>query len=251
MRRVYLTIGCLWLVCTSQTVFGALKATDLADREAVILHSAYIADVAYLTTLSATLADEKARGTLQALPHYYAALAAYKAAELDEDIELRVGVLLDRCVDEARAALKIDPEFAESLALAGACHGLAAERQPLSSIISGNFSARELKKALAMAPENPRVLMLHASTQLRRYSDRTRVREAEANLRKALQMFETFAHDVAPGFPTWGEVETNRWLAKVALMRDRPAIARDFLERALLLAPQWQAAQSQLARLQR
>ncbi|MEM8547359.1 MAG: hypothetical protein AAGF46_04260, partial [Pseudomonadota bacterium] len=85
-----------------------MKAADFIDREAVIEHAAHTGDVAYLNTLSLTLADEKGRGRFEKLTHYYAALAAYRAAEQDEDIEFRVGVLLDRCVDEARAAWTLD-----------------------------------------------------------------------------------------------------------------------------------------------
>ncbi|MEO0575278.1 MAG: hypothetical protein AAF004_07430 [Pseudomonadota bacterium] len=230
---------------------AALKAADLTDRAAVIEYASHTADVAYLATLSQSLGDEKARGKLEKLPHYYAALAAYRAAELDEDIELRVGVLLDRCVDEARKAIKIDPEFSEAMALAGACHGLAAARQPLSAIISGNFSARELKRAVKAAPENPRVLLLHAATLLRRYDDQGRVAQARDTLYRALSIFERFEDQPADGFPSWGEARVHLWLSRVATLTGDATAARDHLEQALLIAPALKPAKQMLAAIGR
>lgn len=247
MRTALITIAALLTV----PVHAALKAADLIDRAAVIEYASHTGDVAYLANLSQTMADEKARGKLQVLPHYYAALAAYRAAELDEDIELRVGVLLDRCVDEARKAIKLDPQFVEAMALAGACHGLAASRQPLSAIISGNFSARELKRALKAAPENPRVLLLHAATLLRRYDDQGRVAQATDALYQALAIFERFEDRPADGFPAWGEARVHLWLSRVANLTGDSKMARDHLEQALLIAPELKPAKTMLAALGR
>ena len=155
-------------------------------------------------------------------------------------------MLLDRCVDEARKAIKIDPQFAEAMALAGACHGLAASRQPLSAIISGNFSARELKRAVKLAPENPRVLLLHAATLLRRYDDQGRVAQAREALYQALAIYERFEDQPRAGYPTWGEARVHVWLAKVATLANDPTTARDHLEQALLIAPALQSAQTAL-----
>ncbi|MEO1420900.1 MAG: hypothetical protein AAFU66_08115, partial [Pseudomonadota bacterium] len=131
MRVIQLLILVLGVVLHNGAT-AAMKVADLKDREAIIEYASQTGDWRYLTRLSMLLADEKARGDAAPLPHYYAALAAYRAAEIDEDVELRVGVLLDRCIDQTKAALKLRPQWSEALALAGACHGLAAQRQPLS-----------------------------------------------------------------------------------------------------------------------
>ncbi|MEO0617629.1 MAG: hypothetical protein AAFY69_15980, partial [Pseudomonadota bacterium] len=78
---------------------AALRMADLADREAVIEHASHMGDVRYLAELSVELEGEKGRGDAAPLVPYYAALAAYRAAELDDDIDFRVGVLLDRCIE--------------------------------------------------------------------------------------------------------------------------------------------------------
>lgn len=228
---------------------AALKTSELADRAAVIEYAAHTGDLGYLTEISEVLAGESARGDAQKLVHYYSALAAYRAAELDTDIDFRMGVLLDRCIEQGKKAVRLDRTFADALALVGACHGLAASRQPLSAIIAGNFSARELKKAVSMAPENPRVLLLHGITLLRRFDDPARLELARSQLLAAVDAYESFSDLYRAGAPNWGEEQAHFWLANVAARLGDKLAARDHLEQALLIAPQMRAAQRQFASL--
>ncbi len=230
---------------------GALKPNELADRAAVIEYMAHTGDIGYLAEISEVLSGEKARGDAQKFVHYYAALAAYRAAELDDDVEFRMGVLLDRCIDQGKKAAKLDREFADALALIGACHGLAASRQPLSAIIAGNFAARELKKALAIAPENPRVLLLNAVTLLRRFDDPDRLEIARTQLVHAIEAYDSFADLYRPNQPGWGEEQAHFWLADVSERLGDRVAARDHLEQALLIAPQMRVAQNRFANLGR
>ena len=245
----YLIPALLFASALATPAQAALKASELADRAAVIEFAAHTGDLGYLAEISEVLANEKARGDAQKLVHYYAALAAYRAAELDTDIDFRMGVLLDRCIEQGKKAIRLDREFADALALVGACHGLAASRQPLSAIIAGNFSARELKKAVSMAPENPRVLLLNGITLLRRFDDPTRLQLAREQLLAAVDAYESFADLYRPGAPGWGEEQAHFWLANVAVRLGDKVAARDHLEQALLIAPQMRAAQAQFARL--
>lgn len=243
-------IACAWLAAGSGAV-AAMRAAELADRAAVIQYASFTADVRRLVELSESLSGESARGDLQVLVHYYGAYAAYRAAELDDDLEYRVGVLLDRCVDEARKAIRLDAEFAEAHALVGACHGLAAARRPLSAIVAGNFSARELRRAMALAPDNPRVLLLNAVTQRRRTSDGAfRDEQAGRQLREAIRLFESAAPADGVAAPGWGEAEAHLRLAELALSRQAHSAARDHLERALLIAPDYKQVQALLRTLQ-
>ncbi|MEM7764223.1 MAG: hypothetical protein AAF290_09085 [Pseudomonadota bacterium] len=226
-----------------------MKIADLRDRAAVIEYAAHVGDFRQLTQISDLLVEQTARGNLQKLVHYYSALAAYRAAEIDADVEYRVGVLLDRCVDQGKAALKLDPEFAEALALIGACHGLAAARQPLAAIVSGNFSARELKRALALAPENPRVQLLHAITLMRRYESPQRRAQAEESLGEALRLFDAFATMDDAESPQWGQEHAHLWMARLALANDDKVAARDHLEQALLIAPDFEMARVEFTSL--
>lgn len=229
---------------------AALRMADLADREAVIEHAAHVGDVRYLAELSLELEAEKGRGAAEALVPYYAALAAYRAAELDDDIDFRVGVLLDRCVENARRALKVDAKFAEAMALIGACHGLAASRQPLSAIIAGNFSARELKRAMAIAPENPRVRLLNAITVMRRFEDDDRRIQARGDLQAALAAFERPAAG-QPDLPGWGEEHAHLWLARALRLDGDLQGARDHVEQAHLLSPAGSSVPERVSALRR
>jgi len=250
MRVIQLLILVLGVVLHNG-VTAAMKVADLKDREAIIEYASQTGDWRYLTRLSMLLADEKARGDAAPLPHYYAALAAYRAAEIDEDVELRVGVLLDRCIEQTKAALKLRPQWSEALALAGACHGLAAQRQPLSALIAGNFAARELKQALVVNPENPRAKMLQAVTWLRRFEDPDRIELARQMLVEAVASFERFPNPTMEGGPTWGEEHAHYWLAYIAQLQRDKSLARDHLEQALLIAPDMKLAQVSLAEVGR
>ncbi|MEN7342140.1 MAG: hypothetical protein AAAFM81_04325 [Pseudomonadota bacterium] len=245
MRQKLLTLlMCFVLPVTAG--HAAMRAAELADTEAIIEYASHVDDFRHLTQVSELLVDESARGDLQKLVHYYSALAAYRAAEIDEDIEFRVGVLLDRCIDQGKAALKIDPEYADALALMGACHGLAASRQPLSAIVSGNFSARELKRALVLEPENPRVQLLQAVTLLRRYETGVRMQQARDALARSLQLYDEFVDLEQDGGPQWGREHAHLWMARLARKDEQPALARDHLEQALLIAPQFAEATREL-----
>lgn len=243
MRQLFISAIAL---SVSLPLAAALRPAELADRAAVIEYTAHVGDFRRLTEISEQLADETARGETQKFVHYYAALAAYRAAELDEDIEFRVGVLLDRCVEQGKAALKLDREFADGLALVAACHGLAAARQPLAAIVAGNFSAREMKRALKLAPENPRVLLLHASTLMRRYQDSDRLQQAEQSLHEALSLYQRFVDLGNPKSPQWGEEHAHLWMARLAIINGDKVLARDHLEQAVLIAPQFAAAMREL-----
>ena len=160
--------------------------------------------------------------------------------------------MLDQCIDQGKAAVKLDREFAEALALIGACHGLAAKRQPLSALVAGNFAARELRKALAIAPENPRVLLLNAVTVLRRYDDALRLEQARDQLQLAVSVYDRFDDMRRPvGHPDWGEEQAHLALSSVYTRLGDKAAARDHLEQALLIAPQLTAAKTALANLGR
>lgn len=229
-------LAILLLAAVPAAAGAALSMADLADREAVIEHASHVGDVRYLDALSRELSEEKGRGAAAPLVPYYAALASYRAAELDDDIDFNVGVLLDRCIENARAALKIDETLADAMALIGACHGLAASRQPLSAIIAGNFSARELKRALALDPENPRVRMLNAVTLLRRFEDKTRRVQARSDLVAAISAFER-PEPGRPELPSWGEEHAHAWLAEALRLDGDLQAARDHLEQSRLLSP--------------
>ncbi|MFK8053700.1 MAG: tetratricopeptide repeat protein [Woeseiaceae bacterium] len=241
--RIIVAVLCLTISATSG---AALKSRELADKAGIIEYAAHTGDYRYLTQLSELLPEQKARGDLQKLVHYYAALAAYRAAEIDEDVEFRVGVLLDRCVEQGKAALKLDREYTEALALIGACHGLAAARQPLAAIVSGNFSARELKRAVKLSPENPRVLLLQAVTLLRRYDDDSRRMQAREFLAKSIALYAQFVDLEQSDGPQWGEEYAHLWMARLAVIQGDKVLARDHLEKALIIAPQFSAASSDL-----
>ena len=144
--------------------------------------------------------------------------------------------MLEHCVDQARAAIKLDSEFSEAFALSGACHGLAAAKQPILAVLAAALSGRHLAKARELAPENPRVLLLSAITALRRHGEAA-TGLARQQLNRASVLFSEFAADEGIATAQWGEVDTHIWLGRLNAIAHQKASARDHYEQALLLAP--------------
>ncbi len=133
-------------------------------------------------------------------------------------------------------------DSAEGLALESAClellAGLQAWRAPFAASRSGSL----IEKARHAAPKNPRVLLLDAASMY----ERPKASEADKN--RALQGFQQAAaafeaeRRETEHLPGWGAAEAYVYLAKCQLDRGATLQARDALERALLIAPEFAEA---------
>jgi tetratricopeptide (TPR) repeat protein len=72
--------------------------------------------------------------------------------------------------------------------------------------------------------------------------------DAEKLLRKAIERFETERRSVMSG-PTWGEADAYLALGRIRLAKGEVLPARDALERALLVAPEFAAARKLLSEI--
>jgi hypothetical protein len=226
---------------------SAVDMDELADLAARIQFAVFEADFATLDRLSGRLAEERARGGLKALLHYQAAYAAYRAGELAPSAGVADSPYLERCEEQALAAAGEGEEFADALALAGACAALDASRN-LTALLSATRARRHLRAAWGLEPDNPRVLLLTAVSLIRQPSlgdDRGTPAEL---LGRAAERFET----VLPprrGEPDWGEAETAAVQAELAAAAGEVLAARDAAERALMLAPDYRRAAAVLEKL--
>jgi hypothetical protein len=127
---------------------------------------------------------------------------------------------------------KLDKRFmAEAWVLAAACAQLA-----------GDDGRRE--RALAFArdrdDDNPRIELVEAWAAAEAGSNSASGDAATARFAAVVEAFEAWEPSLDD--PDWGYAEALTALAAAALERGQTRIARDYIERALLLAPDYSAA---------
>jgi len=162
---------------------------------------------------------------------YYRDFAALRRAQLGGNN--RAGAERLRACAQREPQSNLDKRFAaEAWVLAAAC-----------AQVAGDEGRRE--HALALARErdddNPRIALVEAWAMLQAAG--TDAAERDAVSTKLTAVVEAFdAWEPALDDPDWGEAEALTALAAGALERGQTRAARDFIERALLLAPDYRAA---------
>ena len=219
------------------------------DIESRIQYDYYTEDARALAALQDTVAGGDSHAPLR---EYYLGLLASRQALLASQNPLAgvsaAGQLASRCLAHLDAALASRDDFAEALALKAAC--LLA---PLTSGSNAPLAAyrlhKDISRALALAPGNPRVLLIDAVSdyQLAPSSGGNKER-ALTKLRKATAAFEAEQRDTER-VPGWGAAEASVFLARDLLDHADPIAARDALERALVTAPQFVEARRLMAKI--
>src|SRR5579883_3359324 len=168
---------------------------------------------------------------------YYTAFLAYRLALLAKDDEDRAWPFAQQCVDSLNRVLVLDTGSAEALALQAACLALQSDLDPWRSPLAAPLSLSRIDKALKLAPDNPRVLLLGALSA----RDRPRLfggddQQAFRLMQRAVTAFER--HSAQPeSLPGWGAADAFTDLARDYLGLGETLQARNVLERALLIAP--------------
>ncbi len=159
---------------------------------------------------------------------YYRDFASLRLAQLAEP---RVAASLTR-----RCAARSVPDGLDAVAAAEAWILVAA------CGVAGDASARRVEEALARAHgldrDNPRAALVEAWMMRRAAGSETWASpEVLEQLEAAVAGFDSWA---APrGAPDWGQAEALAALGEAALLRGEARTARDLVERALLLAPEY------------
>jgi len=211
-------------------------------------------DAAGLEALAATLPDDPSV-TGHDTTHkdewrsYYGALLAYRLALLAKNNEDRAWLAAQRCIDRLNHALVLDTDSAEALALQSACLALQSHLDPWRSPLAAPLSLSRIDKALTLAPHNPRVLLLGALAA----RDRPRFFGGDAGqafslLEQSVSAFER-QRGQSREVPGWGAADAFTYLAQDYLARGEAVAARNVLERALLVAPDFAQARELMAQI--
>ena len=250
-RRLPLRRGVLAGALISACAVAWCEDSSWRDIESRIQYGYYTEDTRALRDLSETLAAGDAHDRMRS---YYAALLAWRQALLSAQGTpaapgSSTAQLAERCVSEADAALALQADFAEALALRSACLTTRIESSGVFAPVVSYRARRDLDKARELAARNPRVLLIDAMNDYELPPSRGGNRErALVKLRQAVAAFEAERSDVER-LPGWGAAEAWLLLAQDLLDHGEAVAARDALERALLIAPQFAQARRLMAKI--
>ena len=220
--------------CASSAV-RAESSAELLDLAARIHYGYYHGDARTIET---------AQGALDRLDEspevlYYRDFAALRRAQLggidrSSQARLRACAQRDSATDVAKSFA------ADAWVLVAAC-----------ALIGGD--GRRSEQALALArdsdDDNPRIALVEAwALERSAGTDPARREAVAARLTAVVQAFDAWTPSIDD--PDWGHAEALTALAADALARGQVRTARDLVERALLLVPEYRAAVEVRAALQ-
>jgi tetratricopeptide (TPR) repeat protein len=221
--------------------------TNWLDIESRIQYGYYTEDPRSLAGVMELLAPAE---TESASKSYYAGLANYRLTQLMMARDRsRAKETAEACVSSLDRALKVQNDFADALALQSVCLDMLATLEAWRTPFAASKSGAQIEKARHLAPRNPRVLLLDAVEVYGRPKGSPAEKDrALSGFRKAAAAFEAERQETEHS-PGWGAAEAYVYLGRCYLDRGATLEARDALERALLIAPEFAEARRLMAKI--
>lgn len=215
------------VLCVAAFAAHAAPSPELLDLAARVHYGYYNAEPRAIDAAFAGL--ERLTESPEVL--YYRDFAALRRAQLGGTD--RAGQQRLRECAEREASPDRDRRFAaEVWALAAACAEVAGD---------DGRRERALSRARERDDDNPRIGLVEAWVlQAHAGTDAARRAAVTAKLAAVVEAFDGWAPSIDD--PEWGHAEALTALAADALQRGQERGARDLVERALLLAPDYRAA---------
>jgi tetratricopeptide (TPR) repeat protein len=228
------------------SVPAAAQPSDTArllfEARAQITDGWHRLDRAQLAEAAAACSRATSDRSYAAVAHYYAGLAIYHQTALvrdDRDVQLR---LFNEAGSHLEKAVAGRSDFADALALLATVYGRKIVLQPASAFVLGPKLDGQMKRALKLEPDNPRVVLLAAIGDFNRPKmwGGSRERGLEGMMRAA----DLFAREAEAGgreslLPDWGREEVHAWVGLAHLEAGRQAEADAAFQRALAVAPEY------------
>jgi hypothetical protein len=239
------------LVLTAAATAQAQAEAELGgDLQAQILYAYQTEDsnslASLIQNLTAELKDDSSNVSLR----YHLAHAQYRMGLLAGGNRERVAeAALSDCIDELKALLQQDVKSVEAMVLQSACYSALADHRKIEALLLRSRAADRLKEATDLAPRNPRVVFLNAMSGLARSKQNSAEHQAAfAQLQLAAQLFDG-SSATSIDAPGWGHAEAYLALGRELVLRGDRLGARNWIEKSLIVAPDYKAAQRQLALL--
>ena len=229
---------------------ATLGAQEGGDLQAQILYAYQTEDLGELGNLTQRLGNQVKAGGADAALRYHLAHAEYRFGLLALRQRRKAAApAFSDCVDQLKWVLDQDAKSVEALALQSACYRELARERHLEAVLLRTRADERLKSAVDLAPRNPRVLYLVAMEELAGSKPNSaQAQQAFATLQQAAQLFEQSSATRAD-VPGWGQAEAYLALGMQLAARGDVLGARNWIEKSLIVAPDYKAAQKQLAML--
>jgi hypothetical protein len=247
LRASWQLASFLLLLCLAGTPLHAQRGGDL---QAQILYAFQSEDINELASLIQTLKTQEQAGTADGALRYHLAHADYRLALLSGDAHPRnAETALNECIDQLKPLLEQDGNSVEALALQSSCYSNIVRYKKFEAVLYRSRAADRLRAAFKLAPKNPRVLYLSAIDALARANPGSpEFNLAFEQLELAAQLFEQSSATTVDT-PGWGHAEAYLELGRQLESRGDVLGARNWIEKALIMAPDYKAARRQLATL--
>jgi len=242
----------------ASTFSGAQAPADWADIEGRIQYAYYTEDARALDSVLTSLRPKPVEGEEETAPpdvvvrSYFRGLAHYRLAQvLAASKKSQARSAIDDCGEEVDNAVDALPKIpigqdepdearhqrTEAYVLGTAC--TLAGREMSSIPFGGGRVGSRIDEAIKLEPRNPRVRLVEALVAYDRAGKDANAKAAAVEkLRAVTVMFEA-ARAGASTTPEWGAAEAYAFLGR-ALLDQRDVVgAREAIERALLIAPDY------------
>jgi hypothetical protein len=231
---------------------AAAGAQQGGDYQAQILYAYQTEDTNSLANLIQDLAIQLRADAGDASLRYHLAHAQYRRGQLAGAKNQREAeAAFSDCIDQLKALLSQDVKSVEALILQSACYAGLADHRTLEALLLRARADERLKAALKLAPRNPRAVFLSSMDGLDQAKPGSAERQrAIAQLKLAVQLFDA-SSATSVDTPGWGHAEAYLALGRELQSRGDQLGARNWIEKSLIVAPDYKAAQRQLALLVR
>jgi tetratricopeptide (TPR) repeat protein len=229
---------------------AAARAQEGGDTQAQIDYAYQTEDGNRLTNLVQNLTTQVKNDSADSALRYHLAHAQYRFGQLSRERHGRgADSAFSDCIDELKPVIDKDVKSAEAMVLQSACYSGLADLRSLEAVLLRSRAADRLKSALMLEPRNPRAVLLSAMQDLRHAKPGSpEGKRGFAELQSAAELFEQ-SSGTSNDAPGWGHAEAYLALGREWQVRGDHLGARNWIEKALIAAPDYKTAQRQLASL--
>jgi tetratricopeptide (TPR) repeat protein len=242
-------LGYILLALMLATALAA-QAQEGGDTQARIDYAYQTEDGNSLANLIQNLAAQVNSDAGDTNARYHLAHAQYRFGQLAHEHNARAAeAAFSDCIDELKPVIEKNVKSAEGMVLQSACYLGLADSRMLEAVLLRTRAAERLKSALKLEPRNPRAVFLSAMQEMHHAKPGSpESQRAFSQLQLAAQLFEQ-SSGTGNDAPGWGHAEAYLALGRELQNRGDHLGARNWIERALIAAPDYKMAQRQLASL--
>ena len=247
MRTTLPALSLLLMTCLALPAYAGVDTGTLSQR---IEQAGYKDDAQDLEVVRDSLEEATVKPQSDKYLYYYLGYADYSLAnQYAATDNSKATDRIQSAQDALKAALKLDPGFAEAEALLGASYGFEIGLHPYKGMFLGSKSAEHMKHAVQLAPQDPRVMFLNATSDFNTPAafggDK---QKAIWGFHGAIAAFDTYQATDAVA-PSWGKAQAYEWLAYAEEDAGQKEAARSDYGKALALVPDYKKAQRHLDKL--